>query len=1157
MASADVSAGSGSTVEEDLRVENARLVAEMASMKKKIMVAFKKQQAELQNKLQAAEKLRGEAEQRAAAAEAAVAAAAETNGDVPSGQFTVSELTKKLEKLEASLAAARHSKQYLVEDHTSRHEETLKRALRAEEALLQVEKELDRLQRAKQSEGDAHQTIQGLENQLISAATQVADAFARAAETEEENNRLQRRIIASSEKTKLTEKDIKAVNEKLETLQCSQMEHAKGQEEAASKIKAAEDNARRLAEELANSQAEIARLHAQKYEAEEGSSERLQREQEAGQQRAVDEVISLQRQLEEHISRCRSVEVENADLQERLSKAEQLAEVTMARLTQIEQSEAKLQERKLAVDGAHEVHAEEISQLQAEVIQLRANLATAEKAVMKSEDQLGQEGTSIAGINNDLQEELTILKRKAEGVEDLRVSLATALSKASFADSLQLEVLRLQGEIDSKGEISHVVEEAGMHGKDEASALQTELRQAEQRICEQAAELARLEGEIQTCRACQSAAEESASRVATAAAATEQKLQELGTQLREVRTKGEEELKSRDEMFGRLQKHAKKRIQEVTKEKEDAEVQVVAAGERTAQALSQQAALEEELGRIRQHSNEAISAAESEKEKLRSSNASLVEEIEDLRRVLEVKEITLNESRRLAAAKEQSLLEISCAAQEEKEQRALAVQELTERIQKITENYETRLKEAQADLGQSNHSLNELKAHLAVKEQQLAELETATSGEIARLMANLEEARGETLRLEEQQRGEIEGWEVNMHKLKKKLDATERARKMGESSAAEAKSKLESDLEALRQTLSSTQNRFAATREEADRLSLELAAYKVRAAALLQKKNAELEAAKDVEYAAAQAAAIQAAKLEAKNAISERDNAVRELDMALIKHERELAARAGMLMEAQQRVRELATRQETVRGQMDAQQVECHAKLKEVEAAWNAKYTALEGRVNKSVEAHLNNQLAALHSENQNKQAEYDSWKDMANQMLEEKEAEIRRLLNETANLQSSLSSLRQHVSSFPHDSAAAIAGGFLMPEMPSEKPETAAAATAAEQQILLLARQQAQREEEVAQCRRHIQALQDELADIERENRLHAQQEALLKDELRNMERSQNRQGVDMTYLKNVILKLLQTGEATALLPVIAMLLQFSPEELKKCNEVYQNVPP
>ncbi|KAF3948133.1 hypothetical protein CMV_025831 [Castanea mollissima] len=104
-----------------------------------------------------------------------------------------------------------------------------------------------------------------------------------------------------------------------------------------------------------------------------------------------------------------------------------------------------------------------------------------------------------------------------------------------------------------------------------------------------------------------------------------------------------------------------------------------------------------------------------------------------------------------------------------------------------------------------------------------------------------------------------------------------------------------------------------------------------------------------------------------------------------------------------------------------------------------------------------------------------------------------------------------------------------------------------------LLARQQAQREEELAQSQRHILALQEEIEELERKNRLHSQQEAMLKIELRNMERMQKREGVDMTYLKNVILKLLETGEVEALLPVIGMLLQFSPEEIHKCQQAYR----
>jgi hypothetical protein len=39
--------------------------------------------------------------------------------------------------------------------------------------------------------------------------------------------------------------------------------------------------------------------------------------------------------------------------------------------------------------------------------------------------------------------------------------------------------------------------------------------------------------------------------------------------------------------------------------------------------------------------------------------------------------------------------------------------------------------------------------------------------------------------------------------------------------------------------------------------------------------------------------------------------------------------------------------------------------------------------------------------------------------------------------------------------------------------------------------------------------------------------QEAVLKEELRRLDRNEKRESVDMTYLKNVVLKLLETGKS------------------------------
>lgn len=40
------------------------------------------------------------------------------------------------------------------------------------------------------------------------------------------------------------------------------------------------------------------------------------------------------------------------------------------------------------------------------------------------------------------------------------------------------------------------------------------------------------------------------------------------------------------------------------------------------------------------------------------------------------------------------------------------------------------------------------------------------------------------------------------------------------------------------------------------------------------------------------------------------------------------------------------------------------------------------------------------------------------------------------------------------------------------------------------------------------------------------------------------------MEYFKNVMLKLFETGEAGSLLPVVATVLKFSPEELERCRK-------
>ena len=70
-------------------------------------------------------------------------------------------------------------------------------------------------------------------------------------------------------------------------------------------------------------------------------------------------------------------------------------------------------------------------------------------------------------------------------------------------------------------------------------------------------------------------------------------------------------------------------------------------------------------------------------------------------------------------------------------------------------------------------------------------------------------------------------------------------------------------------------------------------------------------------------------------------------------------------------------------------------------------------------------------------------------------------------------------------------------------------------------------------------------------------QLESVLKEELRKKEREETRSnlkesGSEMEYMKNIILKLLETGDHEVLLPVVSKLLALSPEETQRVKKAY-----
>jgi len=99
------------------------------------------------------------------------------------------------------------------------------------------------------------------------------------------------------------------------------------------------------------------------------------------------------------------------------------------------------------------------------------------------------------------------------------------------------------------------------------------------------------------------------------------------------------------------------------------------------------------------------------------------------------------------------------------------------------------------------------------------------------------------------------------------------------------------------------------------------------------------------------------------------------------------------------------------------------------------------------------------------------------------------------------------------------------------------------------VAQVQSLKEQELLEAAKQIDDLQTQLKDGENTITLLRMQDETLKKEIRELERhKKKREGANLEYLKNVTLKFMSTGdqEQERLLPVLANLLQFSPEEIQ-----------
>jgi len=91
---------------------------------------------------------------------------------------------------------------------------------------------------------------------------------------------------------------------------------------------------------------------------------------------------------------------------------------------------------------------------------------------------------------------------------------------------------------------------------------------------------------------------------------------------------------------------------------------------------------------------------------------------------------------------------------------------------------------------------------------------------------------------------------------------------------------------------------------------------------------------------------------------------------------------------------------------------------------------------------------------------------------------------------------------------------------------------------------------EEIEEKDSLINSLQNALEDSERTHTLRDQSEKVLKQEIYDMQRTEKRGKVDLTYVKNVLLKGFESGSLppdSSMLGVLSRLLEFSPQELER----------
>ncbi|XP_057804768.1 protein GRIP-like isoform X2 [Salvia miltiorrhiza] len=508
------------------------------------------------------------------------------------------------------------------------------------------------------------------------------------------------------------------------------------------------------------------------------------------------------------------------------------------------------------------------------------------------------------------------------------------------------------------------------------------------------------------------AAEEALKHLRAAHLEADTKAQELAAKFDEAQKKMDQEIKERDEKyseldtkFNRLHKRAKQRIQEVQKEKDDLEVQFREVNEKADMASSQLSAMKQELERTRQHANEAMKAMDGERQQLRSANNKLRDSLEELRHSLIPKESALEAMQQSLIEKEQMLEDLRGLLQLADEKRQASLTELSLKHQKQVENLESQIAEVLAERSRATETISSLRALIVEKDTKIAEMDAASSGEAARLRAAMETLKGELNHLKNEHEKEKEVLETALQSMKSKLEISESNRIHAEVEAAKLRSQLESELSVQSQLLNNKDSELVEANDKIKRIESEFASYKVRAHALLQKKDAELASTRDNDQFKALEEALKDAEKEILLVTSEKDKALQDLKDVQTNLDKEIFTRDAALSIAEQQIKSLQLKFDSTLSNHQSEKEAWDKSLQNVEETWRLRCEALERQNEECSSQNLEKEVDELKLQCKKLKDEQRSFHDLADKMMEEKDKEISRLLDDNENLRQLLDS--------------------------------------------------------------------------------------------------------------------------------------------------------